>query len=308
MSLDAESAAILQKLLLGLLAVLAVGNALVFASWLTGYIRGRPVLAPAWSAADVFIGFQLVVAIILTAGCFVSVFAAVLAPRGVRGDPDALSGAIMSTALVPLMLVQQAALVSVPLAFVRIRYREPSAALGFPARDAAFWRQVGFGAILALALLPVNDLIEVLARHWVLDSGWFPMADVMRTLSEQMNAVRVLDEVRHRPAVLAGLVVIIGVIGPISEEVFFRGFAYTAFKKRFGVTPAVLLSALVFAAVHGSPVALIPIFFIGIVLAAIFERTGSLAAPIGLHCANNSAVVALYFLSPDFTLWGWLFK
>jgi hypothetical protein len=308
MSLDAESSALVQKLLLGLLAAFAIGNGLVLGLWVVGYIRGRPLLAPAWSAADVFLGFQLVVAVILVAGCFVSVLAAVFVPARLRADPEAFSASLMSIALVPLMLVQQVALVGAPLAFVRLRYREPIAALGFPSADAAFRRQLALGALLALALLPINDLIEVVARHWILESGWFPKTGVLRALSEQMNAVRVLDEIRNQPFILAGLVAIIGVIGPIAEEVFFRGFAYTAFKKRFGVTPAVLLSAVLFSVVHGSPVALIPIFFIGIVLAVIFERTGSLAAPIGLHCANNSAVVALYFIAPDFTLWGWLFK
>lgn len=290
MPLDPESSALVQRLLLGVLAALAVANFLILGLWLAGIVRGRPILAPTWSVADVFLGFEAVAATIL-------VFGIILLER-----------VTTELAIVPMMLVQQVALVAVPISFVRLRYRESIAALGIGKPDALFWRQVGLGAILGLALLPLNDLIEVVSRHWILDSGAFPHAELLRRLTEQMDAVRVLEEMRSRPAALLGLVAIIGVIGPIAEEVFFRGFAYTAFKRRFGGAWAVPLSAFVFAVMHGNPVGLIPIFMVGLVLAVLFQRSGSLAAPIGLHCANNSVVVVMYLLAPGFSFWGGLFR
>jgi len=308
MPLEPETSALVQWLFLGVLAVVAVANLLILGLWLAGILRGRPLLAPAWSVADVFLGFEAVAATILVVGIFMMSVATTIVVASTRGAAGDVEGSVMALAIVPMMLAQQAALVAVPLGFVRLRYRESIAALGLAKPDALFWRQVGLGAILGLALLPLNDLVEVVSRHWILDSGAFPHSQLLRRLTEQMDAVRVLEEMRSRPAALLGLVAIIGVIGPIAEEVFFRGFAYTAFKRRFGGVWAVPLSAFVFAVVHGNPVGLIPIFMVGLVLAVLFQRSGSLAAPIGLHCANNTVVVVMYLLAPGFSFWGGLFR
>ena len=99
----------------------------------------------------------------------------------------------------------------------------------------------------------------------------------------------------------------IGVIGPFGEEVFFRGFAYTAMKKRFGVAWGMSLSALLFSFIHTNPMAIVPIYLIGLLMAYLYERTGTLAAPFGLHATNNTAAVLMLYFAPKFSFWGWLF-
>ncbi len=79
---------------------------------------------------------------------------------------------------------------------------------------------------------------------------------------------------------------------PAIEEIFFRGFAYPALRSRFGAWPAMAASAALFAAVHPTIYDMPPIFFLGVALAYAYERTGSLAAPLALHFANNLVAVA----------------
>jgi hypothetical protein len=102
------------------------------------------------------------------------------------------------------------------------------------------------------------------------------------------------------------LVLVVGIIGPLGEEIFFRGFAYTALRHRFGPAIAAVASAALFAVVHLNPGALIPIFLIGLVLAALYERTGTLAAPFALHAVNNTFAVILAYYSPKFSFWSFL--
>jgi hypothetical protein len=109
------------------------------------------------------------------------------------------------------------------------------------------------------------------------------------------------------PAWLGPLILVIGIIGPFGEEAFFRGFTYTTLRKRFGIAWATVLSALLFAFIHLNPLALVPIFVIGIVLAVLYERTGTLAAPFALHALNNTVFVLTFFYAPKFSFWGWLF-
>lgn len=80
-------------------------------------------------------------------------------------------------------------------------------------------------------------------------------------------------------------------LGPIAEELFFRGFVYARLRK-FGILPAVLLSAFLFALCH--PLKGLPFvqFSGGLVFAASFEYSKSLATPLIIHIIGNTALFA----------------
>ena len=60
--------------------------------------------------------------------------------------------------------------------------------------------------------------------------------------------------------------------------------------------PAALLSSLLFAAVHGSLTALVPLFVLALVLCWVYERSGSLVAPVVVHMLNNATSLLPLFL------------
>jgi len=81
------------------------------------------------------------------------------------------------------------------------------------------------------------------------------------------------------------------VLSPIAEELFFRGFLYAYLRRFIQVFPAVVLSASVFAACHASFSGLPVIPFAGgLVFAAAFEYSKSLAAPFIIHILGNTAL------------------
>jgi uncharacterized protein len=85
-----------------------------------------------------------------------------------------------------------------------------------------------------------------------------------------------------------------GVIGPVAEEVFFRGICY-GFFRRWGVIAAIVFTTTVFVLAHplksGIPV---PQIVGGILFAAAYEREKSLLVPIIIHVSGN---LALFMLS-----------
>jgi len=90
------------------------------------------------------------------------------------------------------------------------------------------------------------------------------------------------------------------VAAPICEEVFFRGMLFRLLRTRVPLWAAVLLSAMAFGLAHASPAvspALLPTFmYMGIVLAVVYVRTGSLTNNILLHAFSNAiATVAVYY-------------
>ncbi|HZQ96574.1 MAG TPA: type II CAAX endopeptidase family protein [Candidatus Sulfotelmatobacter sp.] len=106
----------------------------------------------------------------------------------------------------------------------------------------------------------------------------------------------------------AYLLAIIAVsLGPLVEELFFRGFLYPVLARRCGVTLAIFLTALPFALMHMPQYgyawgALLVIFIVGVVCGAVRAVTRSVGASFLVHVGYNGAqmLIAL-FVTRGFT-------
>lgn len=78
---------------------------------------------------------------------------------------------------------------------------------------------------------------------------------------------------------------------PIAEELLYRGVVYKRLRLLVGVTPAIVLSALLFGLMHVNLVQFLYAGILGLLLAFLLERTGKLYAPILGHIAANLAAV-----------------
>ena len=101
--------------------------------------------------------------------------------------------------------------------------------------------------------------------------------------------------------ILLGFVML--VLMPAAEEILFRGIGYIGFASRFGRTKGMVLSALLFAALHGYirsfvPLILggIPMFLMGLTLAWLFIRTKSLIPCIITHSLVNLILILIYWM------------
>ncbi len=92
------------------------------------------------------------------------------------------------------------------------------------------------------------------------------------------------------------IVVAIVIVAPIAEEIFFRGVVYNAWRREHGRTRALIGSSVLFALIHVSLVALVPIFLLGLGLAWLYERTSSLLACVVMHATVNGISVTLALL------------
>ena len=81
-------------------------------------------------------------------------------------------------------------------------------------------------------------------------------------------------------------------VTPFLEELLHRGVVYGRLRRRMGMWPAVLVSALIFAALHFNIVQFIYAFLLGIVFALFVEKTGKLYPAVIAHIlANGIAVI-----------------
>jgi membrane protease YdiL (CAAX protease family) len=90
-------------------------------------------------------------------------------------------------------------------------------------------------------------------------------------------------------AVNAGVV---AVIGPVVEELLYRGLGYSLVAAVFGVGAAVLVTSLAFAGAHGLLEGLPILFAFGVAVALLRRATGSVYPGIVLHCLFNAAALA----------------
>jgi hypothetical protein len=87
-----------------------------------------------------------------------------------------------------------------------------------------------------------------------------------------------------------------GVIGPIAEEILFRGIIYGYFRK-WGVSIAVVTSTLIFVFFHSTgPYLPVTQMVGGILFAAAYEKEQNLMVPITIHCLGNLAIFSLMVL------------
>lgn len=147
--------------------------------------------------------------------------------------------------------------------------------------SSAMMRYAGQGILAGLALFGVALLIEI-GQSAV---GFIPPEDAIIIGPESGNLGSYL------------LWLISGcLIAPVSEEFFFRGYAFYAFRKRHGLAVALFVSAFGFAAIHGSIYSLLPIFAAGIGLALAYHWSGSLVPSMVAHAVNNFLALTLMYL------------
>lgn len=109
------------------------------------------------------------------------------------------------------------------------------------------------------------------------------------------------DKLFERPRDAYLLAIIAVSLGPLVEELFFRGFFYPVLARRWGVFWAIFLTALPFALMHLPQYgyawgALLVIFLVGVVCGAVRATTKSVGASFLVHVGYNGAqmIIALF--------------
>lgn len=138
---------------------------------------------------------------------------------------------------------------------------------------------IGPGAVIGMWLI-FGGLQAAGYMEWLKSLGVDQMQDSVELLQKSNN-----------PVTLVLMAVAAVLVAPLCEEIVFRGYFYPVLKRFGGVWVAGFCSALLFSCAHGNLAALLPLFIFGIVQVLIYEKTGSLWAPISVHFCFNAASV-----------------
>jgi uncharacterized protein len=87
----------------------------------------------------------------------------------------------------------------------------------------------------------------------------------------------------------------IAIVAPVVEEIFFRGFIFGGLRTRFRWQWAAVISAAIFAGAHLELTFFLPAFFLGFLLAFLYEESNSIWPGMIVHMLLNSlAVLGMY--------------
>ena len=140
-------------------------------------------------------------------------------------------------------------------------------------------RFLAAGALLGLAMQFLSN--------WLPSPPQLPIDEMLRTPSD------------------AWLMAAFGVlIAPFAEEVFFRGLLFPALTRHTGALLSLLLTSLLFGAIHSAQLAgawsqIACIAFVGFVLTAVRWRFHSLASSTLVHAGYNAALFTMLFIQTE---------
>ncbi len=226
----------------------------------------RPVR---WGLGDVGLGLFAVLA------SYVLIGAPLLAVTGYADTGDAPLWLASVFQMLPWI-----GFVGVPILAARLKGNGVVADFGLAQR----WTDVPVGLATGVA----TQVVVAFALYW-------PLEQVFDSLDASSEARDVVDPAEGLGVVLLILVVVIG--APIAEELFWRGLAYRAVERKWGVVPAIVGSAVAFAALHLQPIQFAGLFVFGLVAAWLVRRTERLGTAIWAHIGFNATTVAVLLTS-----------
>mgnify|MGYP006271353399 CR=1 FL=1 len=126
---------------------------------------------------------------------------------------------------------------------------------------------------------------------WSLGFGAIVLAGFAGLVAAGIDPLRLLRvRLGNTAADVFAFFLVGGIVGPVAEEVVFRGVLY-GFFRRWGVLAALGISTTVFVLLHGGGG--FTQIVGGLLFAAAYEREGRLMAPVTLHILGNNALFSL---------------
>ena len=165
--------------------------------------------------------------------------------------------------------------------FLRLRRFDLNALGGFS--KIGFSRTVVTGAVLMLAAYPLILVVDFISQRFI--SG----APRKQEIVEMFNDSGTLEQ-------RVIIIVLAVAVAPMVEEFLFRFFISGVVKRYFGRIVGILVSSLLFAAVHAHLPSFAPLFVLGACFAIAYEWSGSLLVSMTMHALFNAlTLTALAF-------------
>lgn len=202
---------------------------------------------------------------------------------------------------VPYVMTIALSVIGIAVGVIGLRFLRVDGLAHAGLQRAKLDRSIITGALALLAVLPVVYLVGMVSTA---------IATAMGRPPEPHDLLTAIRAAENRLA-MGGLMAMAILLAPLFEELLFRGLMQT-FLTRMLTGPAegelpvgtrvqgrwqsILITSLLFAAIHGEPAFLPPLFVLSVGMGVAYERSGSLWVPMVMHSLFNGVQVVLFLL------------
>ncbi|MCL4377208.1 MAG: CPBP family intramembrane metalloprotease [Actinobacteria bacterium] len=161
---------------------------------------------------------------------------------------------------------------------------------------AIYWRRASFKD-LGLKYYSIIKTIwySFLALLLIILINFAYVFIMTRVFNIAPSASKIEELAKNKNVSSTMLMIVVSVVAPVCEEIFFRGFLFQGFRKKWGTFAGILISSFLFAAAHLDLYNFLPLMAIGWILAYIFFKTKSLFPVIFLHATYNLLMILVLF-------------
>jgi len=185
------------------------------------------------------------------------------------------------------------------LVFAYLSDRKPMEYIGFKKPSPpVFW---GLSFLLIFASLPMVGWLGHMNENMHLPASMASTEKAMREAEAQAGKMIEKFLEMKSPADLIKMIFIVALVPAFAEELFFRGVLQRLMIQitRRPIT-GIIITAIIFSAIHGQFLGFFPRMVLGILLGALFWYSGSLWPGILAHFVFNGAQVVLVYLNPKY--------
>lgn len=151
-----------------------------------------------------------------------------------------------------------------------------------PNKKASLWKYAAILVMASAMTLGLNNLIEI--------SGVMAASEGYEDTMSALYA-----------ASLPMQVLCLGILIPVCEELVFRGLMFRRLRQGGSFLPAALYSSFVFGFLHANMVQMLYGFILGLTFCYLYEKYGSVKAPVFAHIASN--VLSVFLTELDAMDW-----
>ncbi len=157
--------------------------------------------------------------------------------------------------------------------------------------------------VLLLPLIGIISLQQMLQVYLVFQDRIPLPPDVqnlVRQLQDMIEQMTNLLAGAATPRELGAVLLVIGLIPAVCEELLFRGLVMRSLERTLGPLSAIVLTGVIFAAYHLNPFTFVPLAVLGAYLGFLAVRSGSIWTSVAAHFYNNAyACISLYYTKSD---------
>lgn len=166
---------------------------------------------------------------------------------------------------------------------------------GYDFKETLNLRPVSLPALLIVSLVSVIFFVALNIFQGLIEPFFKPYAKDMVVYQDFFIG---LASASRSPVDIFLLVLGVGIIPAVAEEILFRGIILNGLRNSSTAAKAIVLSGLLFGIIHVFPPQVISVSILGMFFGVLLVRTRSIVTTIWCHFLNNTLIILMLLGTP----------